>query len=275
MLDLLSAGYMSLHPADAARTLARLDERELVAFLAESPTRLAAQVLSEMAPSAAARAMQRMDTDILARIVAHMPTEAAAQRLHGTDRAKLRALYAALPRMAAVRLRIRLRYPEGAVGSLIDTDVLTLTPELRVLDAVRMTRRTADRLGHRLYVLDERRRLKGSVDICRLLTERDRTPVGRIMEPVQVRLNSRASIQTVENHPAWITNDSLPVVNREGVFEGILPRSSVVLEDQSLYSAVEEQQDLSTTQLALSDVFWMAVTTLFVGGPSSKPTTGD
>ncbi len=275
MLDLLTAGYMDLHPDDAARVLARLDERELAAFLGESPPRLAADVLSHMTPSAASRALLRMDREAVVRIVARMPTEAAAVRLRGMERARLRELFAALPRTTGVRLRIRMRYPEGVIGSVIDTDVLTLTPDLRVVEAVRLTRKTADQLTQHLYVLDERRRLKGMVDLCRLLAEKDRTPVGRIMEPTQVILHARASMHTVENHPAWITNENLPVVNRLGIFEGVLPRSAVMRQDRSLISSVEEQQDAATTHTALSDVFWMAVASLFVGRSQIKPDAQD
>lgn len=270
MLDLLTAGYMELHPEGAARALARLDEREIAAFLGESPPRLAADVLAHMPPPLAARSLQRMLPDTAVRIVPRIPTEAAAEALRAMDRARMRELLAALPRTASARLRIRLRYPEGSIGSVVDADVFTLAQDMLVGEAVRATRRTPDRLGHALYVLDGRRRLKGVVDVCELLAGKDRLAVARMMSPPPVVLHARTSVHSVENHPAWLRSDALPVVTRAGVFQGVLPRTAVVREESALIAEVAQQQQATATQSALSDVFWLAVAALFVSQPSQK-----
>ena len=270
MLDLLTAGYMQLHPDSAAKALVRLNEREVGQLLAESPPRLAADVLTYLPPAFAARCLHRMAVDAAGRIIARMPTEAAAEAMRSLDRERMREVLGLLPRTTAARVRIRLRYPEGSVGSVVDADVLTLNVDMLVGEAVRLTRRAPDRLHHILYVLDTRRRLRGLVDICDLLVEKDRLTVARVMKRPEVILHARTSLLAVESHPAWLTADSLPVVTRAGVFQGVLPRDMVVREETQLATEVSQQQQVVATQGALSDVLWLALSALFSSTPSQK-----
>ena len=55
MFDAVTKGYIALHPADAARTLARLDSGDSKAIFEVMPPQLAAKVLEHMTPSSAGR----------------------------------------------------------------------------------------------------------------------------------------------------------------------------------------------------------------------------
>jgi hypothetical protein len=65
-----------------------------------------------------------------------------------------------------------------------------------------------------------------------------------------------------------LSHDSLPVVNRNGIFQGVLRRSRVTEEGPQLLSEVTELNDLISTRTALADIFWLAVGALFVGNVS-------
>jgi magnesium transporter len=266
VLDALTKGYLGLHPAAAARTLARLDNRDLQAIFQAMPPQLAANVLEHMAPGSALRCLQLLKTRSAADILARIPAQSAVAALRLASREQTTGLLSAMPRPTAARLRLQLRYPETVVGSFIDSDVLTLSLDQRVADALRLVRRTRQGPGHILYVLGEQRQLAGQADLWDLLSERDRSLVQGVVQPVPVVLNARAAIQTVANHPAWLTNESLPVVNRTGVFQGVLPRSRVTGEGQSLIAEVAERNELSTTRTALADIFWLGLAALFAGG---------
>jgi magnesium transporter len=277
VLDALTKGYLTLHPAAAARTLARLDIRDLKAVFQAMPRPLAAGVLEHMTPVSGARCLSHLPTKAAAEILVRIPslTAVAALRLMSGDQVKV--LFSAMPRPAAARLRLRLRYPETLIGSYVDAEALTLGVDQRVGDALRMVRRTGRRAGHTLYVLDEGRHLVGVVDLCDLIGERDRSRIERVMRPAPVVLNARAALQTVTNHPAWLTHDSLPVVNREGLFQGVLARSKVVTEEQQLLSEVAERNELAATRAALADIFWIGAAALFTanGDPARHRETED
>lgn len=276
MLDALTRGYLGLHPAAAARTLARLDNRDLQEIFQAMPPPLAANVLEHMAPGSALRCLQLVKSKSAADMLSRVPAQSAVAVLRLATREQANALLSAMPRPTAARLRLQLRYPETVVGSFLDSDVLTLHPDHRVADALRLVRRTRQVPGHTLYVLSEQRRLAGQVDLWDLLNERDRSLVQTIVQPVPVVLNARAAIQTVANHPAWLTNETLPVVNRTGVFQGVLPRSRVTGEEHNLIAEVSERNELATTRTALADIFWLGLAALFAGGgttPKKEPET--
>jgi magnesium transporter len=263
VLDALTKGYLTLHPAAAARTLARLDVRDLKAVFQAMPRPLAASVIEHMTPGSIARSLGHLQTRAAAEILVRIPSLTAVAALRLMDSDQVKALFSAMPRPAAARLRLRLRYPETLIGSFVDAEALTLSVEQRVGDALRLVRRTGQRGGHTLCVLDEHRRLLGVVDLCDLLGERDRSRIQRVMHPAPVVLNARAALQTVTNHPAWLTHDSLPVVNREGLFQGVLARAKVMTKEQQLLTEVAERNELTTTRVALADIFWLGVAALF------------
>lgn len=265
MLDALTRGYLDLHPAAAARSLARLERDDLVALFEAMSPQLAAVVLPHMAPAAAARCLAPLPAKPAAEILTRMPSHSAGLVLRSMDREVRKAVLATVSGPLAARLRLRLRYPETVIGALVVADVLTLGRDLRVSDALRLIRRSRQSPGHLIYVLDERRRLGGMVDLGDLLSERDRSLVNRVMKPVPLALNARAALSSVSNHPAWLTHECLPVVNRDGLFQGVLPRSTVMREEQQLLAEVEERSELATTRAALADVFWLAVASLFAG----------
>jgi magnesium transporter len=164
-----------------------------------------------------------------------------------------------MQRHAAARIRLRLRYSERAIGAFVDTEIVTLTPDLRVSDALRLLRRAGRRSGHTLYVLDERRHLAGVLDLADLVAARDRALIQGVMRPPGIVLNARAALHTVSSHFAWLTHESLPVINRDGVFQGVLERSQVTEEETQLPVEVAEVSELQTTRGALADIFWMGV----------------
>jgi magnesium transporter len=272
MLDSITKGYLSLRPAAAANTLARLDGRDTKAIFEAMPRQLAAKVLEHMAPQSAGRCLAQLPAKTGSEILARTPLLAAAAALGLMETDKVKALLAQMPRHAAARLRLRLRYSDRAIGAFVDADVVTLTPDLRVGDALRMLRRSGRRSGYQISVLDEHRHLVGVVDLADLIGSRDRSTIQSLMRPADVVLNARAALHTATNHPAWLMHDSLPVVNRNGVFQGVLERSKVTEEKQQLVTEVAEGNELATTRAALADIFWMGVGAFIVGdtGPTGR-----
>lgn len=272
MLDSITKGYLSLRPAAAANTLARLDGRDTKAIFEAMPRQLAANVLEHMVPQSAGRCLAQLPAKTGGEILARTPLLAAVAALRLMEPGKVKALLAQMPRPTAARLRLRLRYSERVIGAFVDADIVTLTSDLRVGDALRLLRRAGRRTGYQISVLNEHRQLVGIVDLADLIGARDRSMIQSVMRPAGVVLNVRAALHTVTNHSAWLTHESLPVINRDGVFQGMLERSKVTEEKQQLVTEVAEGNELATTRAALADIFWMGIGAFIVGGtdPSGR-----
>jgi magnesium transporter len=269
MLDAITKGYLALRPAAAAHTLARLDTRDTKAILEAMPNHLAASVLEHMAPRSAGRCLALLPVKTGGEILARTPVLSAVAALRVMERDRVRELLGVMQRHAAARIRLRLRYTERVIGAYVDADVVTLSPDLRVGDALLLLRRARRRTGHTISIVDERRQLVGVIDLADLIAARDRAMVQGVMRPASVVLNVRTALQTVANHPAWLTCESLPVINREGVFQGVLERSKVLEEEQQLLTEVAQVSELTATRSALADIFWMGVGAFFATGGDS------
>lgn len=264
MLDPVTKSYLSLHPESAARTLARIDRQDAAEAFNAMPRPLAATVLAAMAPASAARCLTALPPVVTGEILNRTPLPAAVAALRVVEARKLNGILAHVTRPKAARIRLRLRFSEWVIGAFVEDDVTTLLPGQRVGDVLRVLRGAGRPTGQTLPVVDAQRRLVGIVDLCELLSSSDRRIIRHMMHPVAHVLNARAALQTVTNHPAWMENDSLPVVNRNGIFQGVLRRSRVHQEEAQLMNEIVERNELMTTRAALADIFWLAVGALFV-----------
>jgi magnesium transporter len=256
-IDSLVSSYLESHPAAAASVLHQLNVSDLGSFLAALPASLAAGVLPHLMPVVAAEAITSIDIEQAADILAKMPNEAAVVILRSMNRDLHRGYYRAMPRAAALRLRLQMRYPEALVGSLVDSDVITVQPDQRIFDALRMIRAGKKRVSQQIYIVDSERRLSGYVELTTLISNRERTPISRIEQHVPLTLNTRTPLHAVEELDAWITFDCLPVVDRLGSFQGVLRREAIRRQDHSLLQGISLDREFRRTHSALSDIFWL------------------
>jgi len=265
VLDPVTRGYLSTCPTAAARTLLRLESADIEALFEAMPSAVAASVLEHMASASAARCLANLPNKVITEIVEDMRVPAAVAVLRHMQHDQVKRLLDSMPRTLSLRLRIGLRYSETVVGAYVDAHVITLKPEHHVSDALRLYRQEGRQTGYTIYVVDDDRHLAGEVHLNDLLGARDRTLVSRIMHPADAVLNSRMALHSVANDVAWLSNDSLPVVNRNNVFQGVLWRDRVIDREQQLFNNVSQHSELASTRAALADILWMVVGSLFMG----------
>jgi len=94
-------------------------------------------------------------------------------------------------------------------------------------DALRLLRRAVRRTGHTVCALDERCHLAGALILAELLAARDRVAIQSIMRPAGALPNELVALHPVTNHQAWLTRESLTLINRDGVIQGVLARSKI------------------------------------------------
>jgi magnesium transporter len=266
MLDPVTKAYLTRRPDAAANTLLRLEDHDIHGIFEAMPRAVAAGVLEHMPSASASRCLAVLNNKVVSEILAQMPIPSAIAVLRHMQQDQVKELLESMPRTLAVRLRLGLRYSDTMVGAFVDAKVITFTPEQHVGEALRQYRHEGQYTRHIIYVLDEQRQLAGQVHLDDLLSARDRSLIRRLMQPVPAVLNTRATMQSVARHPAWLTNDNLPVTNRNSIYQGVLWRDKVMEKDQQLVRTVTEHSELASTRTALAEIFWLAVGALFVGG---------
>ncbi|MES9822439.1 MAG: hypothetical protein ABW147_17930, partial [Candidatus Thiodiazotropha sp.] len=112
------------------------------------------------------------------------------------------------------------------------------------------------------YLINDERHLLGYIDLKTLIVNRERTTLSRLMKKAPLVLNVRAPLHSAEDLDAWLSFDSLPVVGRHGIFQGVLRRDALAREDHSLLTSISSEKEFTRTRTALSDILWLIVSSL-------------
>ena len=179
---------------------------------------IANQFAQEMEPEQLADALSGLDTDDLADILGDLPGQLSDRVLRSMD--------------AQDQLRVKqaLSYPEDQAGGLMNTDTVTVRPDVSV-DVVfrylRMRGELPDNTNN-LYVVNREDVLLGVAAIQNLVTS---SPDDLIIEVMDERAD-RIAVDTPDNEVAQIFEKydllSAPVVNAEGKLLGRITIDDVV-----------------------------------------------
>lgn len=160
-------------------------------------------LINQMTPEKVAKAAQTMDTDNLAYILRSLPDslyQQVLQSMSSQDRA---------------RVETALSYPDDTAGSIMNTDTVTLRPDVTI-DVVLRYLRIRGKLPEAtdtLYVVNKHDELLGGIAIIDLLTCDPNASVGKVMaadlEGIPVDMSDSEVAQLFERHD-WI---SAPVID--------------------------------------------------------------
>jgi magnesium transporter len=175
----------ALHPAETAllleslppaqRALAwELVNREVQGeVLVELSEEVRSELLAAMNPEEVAAAAEGLDVDDLADLLAELPEAVTQQVLRSMDQ------------QDRVRLSAVLAYPEDTAGGLMNTDTVTVRPDVTlevVLRYLRMRGELPERTDC-LFVVDRHDRYLGALPVTRLLTADPGHVVSGEMDP--------------------------------------------------------------------------------------------
>ena len=258
-LDDLTHAFVAAHPLDAARELERLEIAEAAALFEQVPARLTAPVLAAMLPQAAARCIALLAPERAAMVLSALaaPTAAAVLR-HVPDSARRSALDA-LPTAAALACRALLRYPQDAVGTLVDTSVVVLPGTATAGEALHALRRREGEGTADVYVVGDNHRLLGVVTLPALLRAAEGAALHSLQRPLAT-LPALMPLAGAAAHAAWREANTLPVVEHGGRFLGALSAAALrrALAARPVAIAATEQSLAGI----LGESYWSAVSSL-------------
>ena len=191
------------------------------AFLAGHPAEAAREIECHPLPAAAASVvLRRVNADLRGLILERMQPGPAA------------------------RIRMRLQYPAGTAGALLDPAVLTAPPDLTVADALQRLGRADLRAHSYLFVVDADGVLAGVIGLGELLNAARDARVGAIARREFEVMHASAGRDAILTHPAWRDLQTPPVVDASGHVLGVMRYAMV----RTL--AAESSQPLGTTVAA-------------------------
>lgn len=256
MADPLSLAFAEKHPRDVARLLEREAPETAAEFLESAEMDGTSAIVEMMAPDAAALCLGAMSPDAAKLLVKEMPVTAAIEIFRRADTTTRERLMTGLPEGLRLKIAAGLRQPAGLVGANTDAHVVAIREDATTEDAIKRARTLPERLQKYLYVIDDAGRLAGVVDIRELLLAVPGQQVRNLMKRNVISVPMRAPLEAVQGHPGWRQFPILPVVDRDGRFQGVIRARDLAGSASRQQKRTETMRGLGDAVFALTDVFW-------------------
>ncbi|WP_372880500.1 magnesium transporter [Psychromonas sp.] len=188
------------------------------------------EILDELNEDAKDSIIALMDATNIASATEGMDTDDLASILRGIPDSLYRAVLENMDAQDRHRVEQALSYPEDTAGSLMNTDTITLRPDVSIDVVLRYLRLKGElpEATDTLYVVNEQDQLIGDVPLSTLLTVSPSLSVAQVMnnktEMLQVEMDDGEIAKLFERHD-WI---SAPVVDHEKHLLGRITIDDVV-----------------------------------------------
>jgi magnesium transporter len=174
----------ALHPAEIAHLLESLPppQRELTWELVDRE--LDGDVLIELSEEVRSELIREMDAHEIVAAAEGLALDDLADLLAELPEVVTRQVLRSMDQQDRVRLTAVLAYPEDSAGGLMNTDTVTVRPDVTlevVLRYLRMRGELPDRTDC-LFVVDRHDRYLGALPVTRLLTEDTEKTVSAVMD---------------------------------------------------------------------------------------------
>jgi magnesium transporter len=218
--------FMRSHPAEAAKVLDAATAADAVDLFSRVPARIGGAVLALMSPGIAARTLSGMPRERATELLGSVAAPPSVALLRQVAEPRRSELISGLPLATSLKMNLLLGYPDDSVGACVDPGVIATGPDAlvgEVLERVRHARDTVDRV----CALDEAGRLVGWAPLDALLRAPVAVTLGSLLHEAPDSLSVTAPLEGARAHPGWMQASTLPVVERDGRFVGILTRDAL------------------------------------------------
>ncbi len=221
-----------LHPAELADLVEAASHREgqeIIQALREDRER-EADVFEELDPQHQVEFIDERGDAEVAAILARMEADDAADLLAELAEEKRDDVIELLPPVQRRRIRTLLGYDPATAGGLMSPDfvcVYTQATQADALARVRASAAPAEALFC-IYVMNERRRLRGSISLVELVRAGPDARVGELKAPLPQRVRADAELEEVARLMADYDLIVVPVVDDEERMIGVVTVDDVL-----------------------------------------------
>ena len=245
----------SMHPADRADLLYRLDESDREVML------------SMLSPEGIGEMLAHLDDEMLKEVVEKMPRETIVKVLDNTENDVAADMLRLLPPVEAWRTLAYMKtagevlpllgHSDESAGGLMTRGFVALHKDMTVGEAMALLRATKPLAeeAYYLYVLDAQNHLQGVVNLPHLIVSHPETRLEDVMTTEVVSVLPDTDQEEVARLLQHYRLRAVPVVDQEGVLSGIVTGDDVI--DVITEEATEDiykQVGLDVRESALSPI---------------------
>ena len=218
------------HPAEIAAEVEDLPLREILRILMELPRGLAGDVLEQLRPRLSARLVSHLDPEEASDLLEEMAPDDAVDVLEQLSEEEQRDLLERMEEDEAKILQKLIAYPPDTAGGIMSPEVVALSQDLTVEEAIAELRRIAEEIEtiYYVYVVDEECHLLGVIAMRDLALSPPRRKIADLMitEVLKVDVGmDREEVARLFERYGYL---ALPVVDQENRLLGIVTADDVI-----------------------------------------------
>jgi magnesium transporter len=264
-----------LHPADIADILEQLDIEEAGAVLDRLDTETAADTLNEVETPLQSELISGLDPERASDLLERLAPDDAADILADIPRAEAEHLLNLMPAHESQPIRDLLRYGAQTAGGIMTNEVLALSEEATVEEALVYLRQNSNHLEmvYYLYIIDGDRHLQGVVSLRQLVTAEPTARMADLMDRDVIKVQTSTDQEEVARIIAKYDLLGVPVVDNDNHLVGLITVDDAIdviheedAEDFSEIAGTEvdkgEEEERFSWRIATSRFSWYAVNVL-------------
>ncbi len=232
MLELLEAKRYSslmremdgLNPIHSAEFFEMLDTAQQILVFRMLKKDVSAEIFAELSSEAMENIITSVSDAELSAIVEELFVDDAVDMLEELPAGLVKRILKNVRPETRATINRFLSYPEDSAGSIMTAEFIDFRSQMTVAEAIARIKRIGDEVEtvYVGYVTDEKRGLKGSIPIEKLLFSRDSAVLGDIMNTDIVFATTLDSKETVADTVSKYDLHALPIVDGEGRLVGIV-----------------------------------------------------
>ena len=219
-----------MHPSDLAEILEDLAPAEREAIFTSLDEEVAAETLEEVEPKLQKALLEKLDEEKIADIVEEMDPGAAADLLAELSEEQSDAILEEMEPEERQEVAELLEFDEHSAAGCMTTDFVFLGADATVAQAVQALRSfdgDAESVTE-VYLLDEKRVLKGAVALARLVMAQPEAHLSVLTEPRVLSCPAKMKQNELAEMFDKYNLHALPVVDREGRMVGVVQADHVI-----------------------------------------------
>lgn len=227
-VDALSERFIATNPILAARQLALQEPAEISEILSTYPIAITVPVWETLPPGISDATFAILSHERAVEVAGSVDAVIAASLLARVTKDRRERVLADLPKEKSWELEQLISYPPDTAGSMMDPRVLAFHPSMTVDEAIPILRSQGRREHHELYIVDEKNRLKGAVDIKQLVLsdgakhlEEIARPISSVIQALDPREDAVAKFELSKLQ-------ELPVIDANSNLVGVVRHSELV-----------------------------------------------
>lgn len=219
-----------VHPSEIATLLQNVDPDHYPVILEALDTETASEVILELDPEHREDILEEFDADRIADIADEMDSDDAADLIGELPAQTAQSVLEKMDPEEAKDVKPLLKYPEDTAGGIMQTELVKVSQNSTVRDAINWIRLIADEVEdfQLVFVTDTNDKLLGQIPLSRLVLATPATNVSSIMEPVEITTTPYVDQEEVAKLFQKYDILSLPVVDSHGVLQGRITADDVL-----------------------------------------------